>query len=107
MKSNYVGKRVWSKMNYETDAEIQRRLLNHYDEALEIYNPDKIVGICIRNTTAIKVIITAIKMTMVAINPLFFIILFPFYNTFTYFANTIFIYNTFNICKWIHISILT
>lgn len=50
MKSNYVGKRVWSKMNYETDAEIQRRLLNHYDEALEIYNPDKIVGIFLQGS---------------------------------------------------------
>lgn len=37
-------------MNYETDAEIQRRLLNHYDEALEIYNPDKIVGIFLQGS---------------------------------------------------------
>lgn len=50
MKSNYAGKRVWSKMNYETDAEIQCRLLNHYDEALEIYNPDKIVGIFLQGS---------------------------------------------------------
>ena len=50
MKLNYAGKRVWLKMNYETDAEIQRRLLNHYDEALEIYNPDKIVGIFLQGS---------------------------------------------------------
>lgn len=37
-------------MNYETDVEIQRRLLNHYDEALGIYSPDKIVGIFLQGS---------------------------------------------------------